>query len=240
MKAMILAAGLGTRLQPLTDSLPKALVKLGGITLLEITIEKLIKFGCDELVINVHHYASKIIDFLEQRKFFKCRINISDESDQLLDTGGGLKHAARFLEGNDPFILHNVDILSDINLFDLEKAYKNYGNDVLATIVVNNRQTNRVFLVNREDQLCGWKNLMTGETKIATPSDMLESVSFCGIHMINPRIFNLIRMDGMFSMVDLYLQLCKEHKIRCWRNNEAKWIDVGTFENLKLAEKLFF
>jgi NDP-sugar pyrophosphorylase family protein len=240
MKAMIFSAGLGTRLLPLTDAKPKALIEIGGKTLLEITIRKLLIFGCNEIVINVHHQADQIIRFLEEKKYFGARVYISDESDQLLDTGGGLKKAVHFLEGNGPFILHNVDILSDIDLYNLAMAHKQYGNDVLATLVVNNRISNRVFLVNKEDRLCGWKNIVTGETKISFPFEFLESVSFCGIHLIDPKLLGLIKMEGVFSIVDLYLGLCKEHKIQCWRDNQSKWIDVGTIENLKLAEKMFF
>jgi MurNAc alpha-1-phosphate uridylyltransferase len=240
MKAMIFAAGLGTRLQPLTDSKPKALIEIGGITLLEITIQKLIKFGYNDIIINIHHHATKIIRFLEEKQCFGARINISDESDQLLDTGGGLKKAAHFLESYSPVILHNVDILSDVNLDDLANVHKQNGKDVLATLVVNNRDANRVFLVNKDDRLCGWKNFRTQETKIPVSSEILEPVSFCGIQIVDPKLLSLIKMEGVFSMVDIYLQLCKDYKIQCWRNNQAKWLDVGTIENLKQAEKMFF
>jgi NDP-sugar pyrophosphorylase family protein len=240
MKAMIFAAGLGTRLSPLTNSKPKALIELGGKTLLEITIQKLLKFGCDEIVINVHHFAYQVISFLEEKQYFNAKIYISDESDNLLDTGGGLKKAADFLLNDGPFIVHNVDILSEINLYDLVTVHNQTGSDVLATLVVNNRHASRVLLINSENQLCGWQNVKTGEIKISLPSEFLEKVSFCGIQVIDPSLFSFIKLNGAFSMIDLYLQLCKEHKIQCWKNDQAKWIDVGTIENLKTAEKMFF
>jgi MurNAc alpha-1-phosphate uridylyltransferase len=240
MKAMIFAAGIGSRLQPLTESKPKALVEIAGKTLLEITIQKLILFGCDEIVINVHHFASQIISFLKEKQNFGARIYISDESDMLLDTGGGLKKASQFLENGGPFILHNVDILSDVNLQELTDIHCCGGKNILATLVVNDREASRVFLVNKNNLLCGWQNLRTGETKISVPSEFLNSVSFCGIHIIDPAIFREIKLKGVFSMVDLYLELSKNHNIQCWRNNQAKWMDVGTIENLSQAEKMFF
>jgi NDP-sugar pyrophosphorylase family protein len=240
MKAMIFAAGLGTRLHPLTTSKPKALIEIGGKTLLEITIKRLLKFGFNEIVINVHHFASQIIRFLEQNKYFGASINISDESDQLLDTGGGLKKAAHFLGTDSPILLHNVDILSNIDLEDLLNKHTRSSKDILATLVVNNRVASRVFLVDGDDRLCGWKNKKTGEMKISIRSDNFKEVSFCGIHLIEPRLLELGQMKGVFSMFDLYLQICKDYKITCYQNNEAGWMDVGTLENLKEAEKMFF
>jgi len=240
MKAMIFAAGLGTRLRPLTDSKPKALVEIGGKALLEIAILKLLNYGYNELVINVHHYASQIISFLEQNQNFGAQVFISDESDILLDTGGGLKKAAHFLNGDSPFLLYNVDILTDLDLYDMEAIHKQHPNDTIATLFVNDRESGRSLLINNEARLCGWKNNNTGETKIPVPSESLESVSFCGIHIINPKIFDLIKNEGIFSMVDLYLSLCKDFGIHCWKNNSARWLDVGTNENLAQAENLFF
>jgi len=237
---MILAAGLGTRLHPLTDSKPKALVEIGGKALLEIAILKMLNFGYNEIVINVHHYSSQIISFLEQNQNFGAQVFISDESDILLDTGGGLIKAAHFLKGDSPFLLYNVDILTDLDLFEMGNIHNQSANDTIATLFVNERLSGRSHLINNESRLCGWKNNNTGETKIPVPYGTLEPVSFCGIHIINPKIFNLIKNEGIFSMIDLYLSLCKDFRIHCWRNNKAKWLDVGTIENLAQAEKLFF
>jgi N-acetyl-alpha-D-muramate 1-phosphate uridylyltransferase len=240
MKAMIFAAGLGTRLFPLTQSKPKALVELNGKTLLEITIRKLLSFGYTEIVVNVHHHASLVVEYLEKNNGFGARICISDESDLLLDTGGGLKKAGEFLSGTEPFIIHNVDILSDINLSEMRNQHLAAMDGRLATLFVNGRESSRAFLVNDENRLCGWRNSKTGETRIPVPSTKLQPVSFCGIHIIEPAIFQKIEMDGVFSMVDLYLALCMTNNIACWKNDTVKWMDVGTIENLKQAEKMFF
>ncbi len=237
---MLFAAGMGSRLYPLTLFKPKALVEFRGKTLLEIAITRLLAAGCKQIVVNVHHHAKLIIDCLNKNEGFGADIIISDESDLLLDTGGGLKKARKYLEGNEPFIVHNVDILSDLNLNELVQIHMRGKSLKLATLMVNTRESDRVFLINKENHLCGWKNLSTGETKIPIPSEDLIPASFCGIHVIDPKIFSLIEMEGVFSVVDLYLQLCKKNIIYCWRNDHSKWIDVGTTENLTEAEKYFF
>jgi len=240
VKAMIFAAGLGTRLHPLTQFKPKALVELNGKTLLEIAITNLLSFGCRKIVVNVHHYAGELIMFLKNHKNFGAEIFISDESDLLLDTGGGLKKARKFLEGDEAFIVHNVDILSDVDIHEFIRIHTSGQDGRIATLMVNSRDSNRVFLVDQNDKLCGWKNFRSGEERISVPSDSLNPVSFCGIQVIEPSIFKLIELEGVFSMVDLYLNLCKNNKIVCWKNDESKWMDVGTIENLSQAEKTFF
>jgi N-acetyl-alpha-D-muramate 1-phosphate uridylyltransferase len=237
MKAMLFAAGLGTRLKPLTDNKPKALVEINGISLLEIVIQKLVRSGCNEIVINVHHFSKQIIDFLHSKDNFGIRIDISDETDLLLDTGGGLKKASQFLIGNEPFLVHNVDIISDVDLSALLKLHMK--NNCLATLVCSDRPSSRHFLVNDENALCGWKNEKTGEVIISRESNLyLKPMAFCGIHVINPEIFSLIKETGTFSIVQLYLRLAAEHDIKAKCFNEMKWIDVGSTESLEMAKKL--
>lgn len=240
MKAMIFAAGLGTRLFPLTSDKPKALVEIKGKTLLEIVILKLINSGASEIVVNVHHFAEQVKQFLKTNQNFGANIYISDESACLLDTGGGLKKAAALLEGREPFILHNVDILSDLDLIQLYQGHMNRSKEAIATLLVNNRASNRVFLCDKYGSLRGWKNKSAGKSIIPLPVEGLSEVSFCGIHIINNDLLRKISQQGVFSMVDVYLELCKTEKIHCQVNNEAKWMDVGTLENLQQAEKLFY
>ena len=167
MKAMIFAAGLGTRLRPITDSIPKALVPVAGKTLLEHVIEKLSNEGFDELIINVHHHAEKIIDFLAEHHNFGLHIEISDEREMLLDTGGGIRKAAEFFNDGKPFLIHNVDILSNANLKALYE--KHIASDNIATLLVKDRETSRYLLFNEEQRLQGWMNVKTGEVKSPIP-----------------------------------------------------------------------
>jgi len=235
---MIFAAGLGTRLRPLTNNKPKALVEINGKTLLEITIQKLILSGFDEIIVNVHHFAGQVIDFLKQYKT-TARIEISDEWDLLLDTGGGLKKTAWFFNDNKPFLLHNVDIISDIDLTILYKAHLK-NNDALATLAVNHRKSTREFLIDENNILTGWRNVHTGEKKISRSStEKPQPVSFCGIHIINPAIFSLITEEGAFSITDLYLRLAVQHNILAYDTGNDKWIDVGTQKKLEQAGKMF-
>jgi NDP-sugar pyrophosphorylase family protein len=231
VKAMIFAAGLGTRLKPLTDTKPKALVEINGIPLLEITIKKLVSFGYFDIVINVHHFAEQIIEFIKVKNNFGIKISISDESNLLLDTGGGLKKAAPLLFGAEPILVHNVDIISDINLKELYEIHKK--NDSLTTLAVMERDSSRQFLVNNKNELCGWRNNSTGEIKISKTDEInLHPVAFCGIHVISPQIFKLITEEGVFSVVDLYLRLAKTNKILTSKINSVKWMDVGTLKNI--------
>ena len=235
---MIFAAGLGSRLYPLTESKPKALVEICGKTLLEITINQLKSFGIQEFVINVHHFADQIINYLRTNNYFNSKIIVSDESSLLLDTGGGLKKAEDFLKDDSPILIHNVDILSDMDFETFINQHNSKGKEIIASIVVNSRKSGRVFLENDNHFLCGWKNLNTGEEKIPNPQNNLHPVSFCGIHLVNSTIFNLISLEGVFSMVDVYLHLCKNEKIICYKDN-SKWMDVGTIDKLEQAQSLF-
>ncbi len=235
MKAMILAAGKGTRLKPLTDSTPKALVELNGTPMLEIVIRKLIKSGVQEIIINVHHLANQIIDFLKDKNNFGIRIEISNEENQLLDTGGGLKKASWFFDDNKPFIVHNVDIISDIDLNAMMDDH--YKHDALATLAVRDRQSSRYFLFNHQNYLCGWKNTKTEEIITHEPNLELKPLAFSGIHIINPKIFSLMSNSEKFSIVESYLKLSQKHTIVGYQNDQDYWFDIGKPENLKKANE---
>ncbi len=234
MRAMILAAGLGTRLQPLTDNLPKALVKIRDKTLLEIAINNLIRNGFDKIIINVHHFAEQVINFIGQNNF-GADITISDERDKLLDTGGGLKKASRFFNDGKPFLLYNVDIISNLNLQTLYQA--NIKSNSIVTLTVRKRESNRYLLFNSENILCGWKNVKTNKLISAAEVKLLEEFAFSGIHIIDPEIFSFMPNDKVFSMIDFYLNIMKRNNINAYIDNESLWIDVGKPESLKLAEE---
>ncbi len=242
MKAMIFAAGLGTRLKPLTDHTPKALIPVGGIPMLQRVILKLKEAGFTELVINIHHFGEQIIEFLQANGNFGVTVHISDERDELLDTGGGIKKAAPFFTGNEPFLVHNVDILSDIDLKALYDFHLHSTND--ATLLVSHRQTTRYLLYNKEERLCGWINKQTLQTKpegfVYHPGEY-EEVAFSGIHVISPSLFRYMdeHWTGKFSITDFYLQVCHEVRIGGYIAPRLHLIDIGKPETLALAEKLY-
>jgi len=234
MKAMILAAGLGTRLKPYTDDKPKALVQIGEHTLLEHTIFRLIEYGFDEIMVNTHHFSQMLIDFVNSHDF-GVKINISDESDRLLDTGGGIVKAENFLNGEEPFLVHNVDIITDI---DLKLLYQSHSNTTsIATLSVSKRESSRVFLFNDKMNLSGWKNNLTGKIIIPDSSRQpLTEYAFSGIHIISPEIFSLINSKGPFSIVDAYLSLCSKYDIKGYDVSNNFVIDVGKPHNIPMAE----
>ena len=236
MKAMILAAGLGTRLHPMTNNTPKALIKINDKTLLGIAIEKLIYYDFNEIVINVHHLADQIVEFVEQSNF-DAKISISQERDELLDTGGGLKNAERFLTGNEPFLLHNVDIVSNLNLRSLFEFHLN--SDAIVTLVVRKRKSNRYFLFNGDNILRGWKNERTEREILINDEKPLTKFAFSGIHIIDPKIFTLMPNDKVFSMIEFYLNIMNSNIINTYIDNESFWMDVGNPESLKIAEENF-
>lgn len=235
MKALILAAGLGTRLQPLTNSKPKALIEINGKTLLGLTITRLLKFGFNQFIVNVHHFADQIIDYLKTKKNFGAQISISDESDLLLDTGGGLKKASWFFNDDRPFLIHNVDVLTNL---DLAKLYESHlANDTIATLAVQNRKSSRYFLFDKEKNLCGWTNVKTGESKIVRhDSEALEPFAFSGIQVVSPAIFELMPDENVFSLVDLYLSIASKKRITYFDHTESYFFDLGKKENLAKAE----
>ena len=241
MKAMILAAGLGTRLRPLTDDRPKALVELNGRTPLEITLSRLLSFGVREVIVNVHHFAEQIVDYLAAHQNFGMRIEISREDNFLLDTGGGLKHAAWFVLENSadhdqPFLLHNVDVLSTIDLARVAQFHSEQG--ALATLAVQQRNSSRYLLFDQQLQLCGRRFEREQRTEMARPAEQLQALAFSGIHVISPRLLRLMTEDGAFSIIETYLRLAAEGKpILAFRADEYYWRDLGTLENLKQAER---
>jgi len=234
MKAIVFAAGLGTRLRPLTDNCPKALVELNGKPLLWHAINTLKKAGINDVVVNVHHHANQIKEYLAHNDLGAI-IAISDESDLLLDTGGGLLFAKKLLDGNEPFLAINVDIISSVDLTDVIKYHTT--NDALATLVVRNRKTSRLFLFDNKMKLSGWKNFDTGEEKIASENFYKSRpLAFSGIHVISPNIFPLITETGKFSIVELYLRLAKTETIVGFEDLSDFWLDLGKPNQLEIAE----
>jgi mannose-1-phosphate guanylyltransferase len=264
MKAMILAAGLGTRLRPLTDIRPKALVEINGRTLVEITLSRLRSFGVREAIINVHHFADMIVDYLKSKKNFGMRIEVSRE-EVLLDTGGGLKKAAWFfLEHSthleEPFLLHNVDVISTIDLRRMTQFHSE--NRALATLALQNRETSRYLLFNEQLQLCGRRAgrdgkpelvrrylvndlrqgtalavpKSVGETGVLTPEVQLQALAFSGIHVISPRLLPMLTEEGVFSIIDAYLRLAAQgENILAFRADDYYWRDLGRPADLTQA-----
>jgi NDP-sugar pyrophosphorylase family protein len=238
MKAMILAAGLGTRLKPFTDKHPKALAIVNGKTILQRNIEYLASFGIKEVIVNVHHFANQIIDLIKENNGFGSNITFSDETNEVLETGGGIKKVAWFFEKDDePFVVMNVDVLTDMNL--KEMIFEQEKNNPIATLAVTSRKTSRYFLFDEENYLCGWKNEKTGEQKISRNSGKCFQKAFSGVHVISPKIFPLIKMSGKFSMVDVYLELAKTQMIAAFDHRGSKFIDVGKPESILRAEEMF-
>jgi NDP-sugar pyrophosphorylase family protein len=237
MKAMILAAGLGTRLRPLTDDRPKALVEVFGHPLLEITLRRLREFGVSEVVVNAHHFADKVVDYLKNGDF-GMRVEISRE-EGLLDTGGGLKKAACFfLEGpskDQPFLLHNVDVISTVDLRRMIQLHETHH--ALATLAVQDRATSRYLLFDEKDQLCGRRAGRDGMPQMARPVAKTKALAFCGVHVISPRLLPLITEHGAFSIIDSYLRLAGQgENIAAFRADEFYWRDLGKPENIAQAE----
>lgn len=233
MKAMIFAAGLGTRLRPLTNDKPKALVELGGMPLLEIAIRRLKHFGCKEIIVNVHHFADLIIDFLKKKKHFDIRIEISDERKLLLDTGGGLKKAAWFFDDGKPFLVCNADILTNL---DLKRFYEYHlRQEALATLAIRNRDTSRYLLFDENTfELKGWKNIKTGEVKWCSEKrEGIVNRAFSGMHVIDPKMFSMMQEEAVFSIIDVYLSSAKEHRIVGFPHDDTIWLDVGKPEALE-------
>lgn len=232
---MIFAAGLGTRLRPYTETMPKALVPVAGVPMLEILIKHLFKNGIKDILVNVHHFAGQVIEFLKQNNNFGASITISNEEDLLLDTGGGLKKAAWFFNDQQPFLVQNVDVISDLNYQDMLDFHN--CNEALATLAVCKRETSRYFLFDEHMQLCGWENTITSEIKMARPGiQNLMRFAFSGIHIIDPAIFNFMDKEDKFSIVDTYLELATANKIKGYEHNPENWVDMGKPEELLKAE----
>ncbi len=244
MKAMILAAGLGTRLRPLTDDRPKALVEVAGRTMLEITLARLRNSGVREVIVNVHHFADMVVDYLKANNNFGMRIEVSRE-DILLDTGGGLKKAAWFfLEdsnrpqdpsgGEEPLLVHNVDVISTIDLRRMVQFHAEH--QALATLAVQARETSRYLLFDEQQQLCGRRAGRDGKTEMVRSSRQTQALAFSGIHVISPRLLTMMTEEGVFSIINSYLRLAAAgEKILAFHADEYYWRDLGRPENVKQA-----
>ena len=234
---MIFAAGLGTRLKPWTDHHPKVLLPVNGKPLLQRNIEYLKAFGITNIVINVHHFAGQIVDYLDAHDHFNCNITVSHEKEEPLETGGGLKKAAVFLQDANPFLVMNADILTDLNINAMLGFHRQRR--PLVTLAVTGRKTSRMFLFTGEDRLCGWRNNASGQERIAVQGQESIPRAFSGIHIIDPAIFALITEEGKFSLVDLYLRLSAHHTILGYDHSGDVLIDVGKPEAVEEAEKYF-
>ena len=250
MKAMIFAAGLGTRLKPLTDTLPKALVPLAGKTLLQWQIEKLKAAGIRDIVVNIHHFPDMIINYLKDNNNFGCNIQVSDERDMLLETGGGLRKAKELLASSpnspitsSPILICNVDILSNIDITTLLQAY---NPNEMGVVVVSPRDTQRYLLFNEENRLCGWTNIATGEVRgpisnTQYPISNTQKLAFSGMQVLNPRIFDcmdeVVKQKGeKFSLIDLYLSIAEKEILRAYIPENYRMMDVGKINQLSEAE----
>ncbi len=242
MKAMVFAAGIGSRLKPLTDTMPKALVPVCGRPMLEHVLLKLRKAGFTDVVINIHHFGEQILNFLEANQHFGMRISVSDERQELLDTGGGLKKAMPLLSDGEPFLVHNVDILSNV---DLHRLYAHHlQSHAVATLLVSQRQSSRYLLFDKEERLCGWVNKQTGQTKpegFTYQPDLYKELAFSGIHVISPSLFRYMddKWSGKFSIVDFYLQTCAKADLRGFAADNLQLIDIGKPETLQKADDFF-
>jgi NDP-sugar pyrophosphorylase family protein len=242
-QAMILAAGLGTRLKPLTDTMPKALVPVGGMPLIDHTIQRLMGFGYDRFVVNIHHFARQIVDHVTIQDYGRM-VSFSDETNQLLDTGGGLKKAAPLFDGDEPILIHNVDILDNV---DYDWFSSQHQENEGAVLLVSRRQTKRYLLFDNAMRLMGWKNIETGEIKspyeyirrtgLSQHGEQLHTFAFSGIHSFSPRLFPLMeRFPDKFNIIDFYLSVCHRSNIVGLIKDDLQVLDVGKLDSLKAAE----
>ncbi len=238
MNAMIFAAGLGTRLKPLTDNTPKALIPVGGKPMLEHIILKLKAAGFDHIVINIHHLGQQIVDFLAANDNFGIDIHISDERDYLLDTGGGIKKAAHFFRNGKPILVHNVDIISNVDLLQIYNSH--LENKPLATLLVSQRDTSRYLLFDKQNKLCGWRNRDTGEVKSYYPQfdpRQYKEFAFGGVHVLSPEIFEWMEeWTGKFPIINFYLSICAKTTIQAFPAENLNLIDIGKPDAIAQAE----
>jgi N-acetyl-alpha-D-muramate 1-phosphate uridylyltransferase len=237
MKAMILAAGLGTRLKPWTDHHPKALALVNGKSLLERNVKYLMSFGVNDIVVNVHHFADQIRNAIIANDGWGANISISDETNEVLETGGGLLKAQPLLDDGDQLVLMNVDILTQLDLKELIRLHQ--LNDAIATLAVSERASSRAFLFDDAMHLCGWQNSSTQEQKIMRNEPNLKPFAFSGIHIISTRIFSDCPFTGKFGMVDWYLSICAKHTIMGYEHTGIPVLDVGKPESITKAEEMF-
>lgn len=237
MKAMIFAAGLGTRFKPWTDKHPKALALVNGKSLLQRNVEYLQQYNITEVVVNVHHFSDQVIDAVKKNNGWGSHISISDETGEVLETGGGLLKAKNLLQNDEPFITLNADFLTNLNINNLLAFHKN--KQALISFGITNRKTSRNFLFDENDRLCGWRNNATGQEKIAVPKNNLKEMAYSCVVVFNPQIFELIPQRGKFSLVDTYLSLAVHHPIYGFDHSGDKLVDVGKPESVAVAEQLF-
>jgi NDP-sugar pyrophosphorylase family protein len=236
-KAIIFSAGLGTRFKPWTDTHPKALAVVNGKSLLQRNIEYLQSYGIKEVVVNIHHFPDQIIEAVKKNNGWGSNVVISDESDQVLETGGGLVKARPLLDGDQPFFSLNVDILTNLDLNKLMAFHQQHKS--LITFGITNRKSSRVLLFDENSRLCGWKNVATGETKISIDKPNLKEMAYSCVVIYEPKIFSLIRQSGKFSIMDTYLDLAAEHVILGYDHSGDNLVDVGKPESVAVAENLF-
>ncbi|MBS1772900.1 MAG: nucleotidyltransferase family protein [Bacteroidetes bacterium] len=237
MKAMLFAAGLGTRLKPFTDKHPKALAEVNGKTLLELNIRYLQKHGIEDIIVNVHHFADQIEQVLKDNNGFGSWVTISDERDEVLETGGGLKKAAEYFQHEEQFVVMNVDVLTNLDLTRMIEAHK-ADEDAIATLAVMKRDSSRQLLFDEHLMLCGWANNNTGEQKIVREVPWMQPMAFSGIQVLSHSMLN-IPFKGKFSIIDLYLHNARENIIRGYDHTGNIFIDVGKPESLEQAAYLF-
>jgi N-acetyl-alpha-D-muramate 1-phosphate uridylyltransferase len=237
MKAMLLAAGLGSRLKPWTDHHPKALAEVNGKSLLQRNIEYLQSFGITEVIVNVHHFAGQIIEAIQQNNGWGSQVTISDESDAVLETGGGLQKAAWYFETCQAFLVMNADMLTNLDINQMTAFH--HQEKPLATLAITQRETSRYFLFDESNTLCGWQNIKTGEEKKPRAAANYLPRAFSGIHIIEPDLLKNIRFEGKFSMVDVYLDLCSQYFIKGFDHSNGLLLDVGKPESLEKAAALF-
>jgi NDP-sugar pyrophosphorylase family protein len=230
-KAMILAAGLGTRMRPVTNDKPKALVEWEGVPMLEHIILKLKSQGFDQIIINVHHFADMIVEFIKEKDTYGIQIEFSHEVDEPLDTGGGVAFASGFF-ADKPFLVHNVDIMSNIDLRKLYEAHTTSG--AIATMAVKERETSRSLLMNKKNQLKGWRDNRNGDTILVdNNTEDLEPIAFSCVHVMNPEIFSHFPKEKKFSITPFYLELAKTQDVNLYRHDQDYWIDMGRLDSYK-------
>jgi len=237
MKAMIFSAGLGTRFKPWTDAHPKALAVVNGKSLLQRNIEWLQRFNIHEVIVNIHHFPEQVMQAIEKNKGWGSKITISDEKGQLLETGGGLKKAKSFFDVDQPFLTTNVDILTNLDVDKLLRFHTQKR--PLISFAVTDRKTSRYFLFDEGLRLCGWENTKTGEKKISIQKDKLLQKAYSCVVIFQPEIFSLMKRDGKFSLVDVYLDLAAKHTILGYDHTGDLLVDVGKPDAVALAEKMF-
>lgn len=237
MKAMIFSAGLGTRFKPWTDNHPKALALVNGKPLLQHNIEYLQRYGITDVVVNVHHFADQIIEAVNKNNGWGSKISISDETNEVLETGGGLLKAKDLLQNGEPFVTLNADFLTDLNINDLIRFHKD--KESLISFGITTRKTSRYFLFDDDNRLCGWRNVNTGEEKISISKPGLKQMAYSCVVVFQPEIFNLITQRGKFSLVDTYLSLAADYPIYGYDHTGDKLVDVGKPESVAVAERLF-